>query len=183
MRENKGCTDVPKLVEAVIYICGGIGMENRIEILRKFIERLLFNTEEDKVLRFNYMSHMNSVSHFCALIALKRGENVELATMAGLLHDFYTFQTLAAENHAEKGALLAREVLNKLKITTDDEIDVICSAIHNHSSKGSIHSAFDEVLIDADVLQHCLFNFTMPIAEWEKVRFANLAKEFALSLH
>ena len=104
--------------------------------------------------RFNYMSHMNSVSQFCALVALKRGENVELATMAGLVHDFYTFKTLDAENHAEKGALLAREVLNKLKISTDGEIDIICTAIHNHSSKGNVHSAFDEVLIDADVLQH-----------------------------
>ena len=128
------------------------------------------------------MSHMNSVSQFCALIALKRGENVELATMAGLLHDFYTFKTLDAENHAEKGAVLAREVLNELKVTTDDEVNLICSAIHNHSFKGSTHSTFDEVLIDADVLQHCLYNFTMPIAEWEKSRFKNLTKEFNLNL-
>ena len=156
-------------------------MENRIEILRKYMENILFNTTEDKEFRFNYMSHMNSVSQFCALIALKRGENVELATMAGLLHDFYTFQTLDAENYAEKGAVLAREVLNKLKVATDDEVNLICSAMHNHSSKGSTYSAFDEVLIDADVLQHCLYNFTMPIAEWEKSRFESLTKEFNLN--
>jgi len=159
-------------------------MENRIETLRKFIENLLFSSAaEDRAVRFNYMSHMNSVSQFCALIALRRGENVELATMAGLLHDFYAFQTLNAENHAEKGAVLAREVLGELKVATDDEMNLICSAIRNHSAKGSVHSPFDEVLIDADVLQHCLYNFTIPIAEWEKSRFENLAKEFGLDIY
>ena len=157
-------------------------MENRIETLRNFIENILFSTAEDVLPRFRYMSHMSSVSQFCALIALKRGENVELATMAGLLHDFYTLKTLDAKNHAENGAVLAKEVLDELQITTSDEINTICSAIHNHSSKGGSHSAFDEVLIDADVMQHCLFNFTAPIAEHEKARFKNLAKEFALTL-
>ena len=158
-------------------------MKNRIELLRNFIVDILFNTVEDKAIHLNYMCHMNSVSQFCALIALKRGENVELATMAGLLHDFYTFQTLDATNHAEKGAILAKEVLNNLKIATNDEVDLICSAIHNHSSKDRICSAFDEVLIDADVFQHCLYNVTMPIAEHEKMRFENLVKEFALNTH
>lgn len=153
-------------------------MENRIEILRKFIENLLFSTTEDNRPRFYCLNHMYSVSQFCALIALKRGENVELATMAGLLHDYHTYKTMNSDNHAEKGAVLAREVLNELKITTDDERDLICSAIHNHSYKDRTHSSFDEVLVDADVLQHNLFNFTMPIAEWEKPRFQKLANEF-----
>ena len=153
-------------------------MENRIEIVRQIIDDLFLNSDEDKMTRFHYANHMSNVSQFCALIALKRGENVELATIAGLLHDYYTFKTLDFENHAEKGAMLAREALNKLEIMTEDEINLICSAIHNHSSKSSTHSAFDEILVDADVLAHCLINFTIPIAEWEKNRFENLAKEF-----
>lgn len=153
-------------------------MENRIEILRNFIEQLFFRESEDIKIRFNYLNHMSAVSQFCALIALKRGANVELATMSGLLHDYYTYKTLDSDDHAEKGAVLAREVLNKLKITTDDETDLICSAIHNHSSKGHKHSSFDEVLVDADVLQHGLFNITKPIVEWEKARFVKLANEF-----
>jgi uncharacterized protein len=69
-----------------------------------------------------------------------------------------------------------------LKITTDDESNLICSAIHNHSSKGDTFSSFDEVLIDADVMQHCLYNITMPVADIEKARFENLIKEFSLNL-
>jgi len=155
-------------------------MENRIEILRKYIENFLFEKTDEIMLRFVQLNHMYSVSQFCAMIALKRGENAELAMMAGLLHDFHTFLTLEPENHAEKGAILAKEVLEKLKITADDETDKICSAIRSHSSKNSVQSAFAEVLIDADVMQHCLFNVTIPVSEREKNRFEKLVKEFSL---
>ncbi len=125
-------------------------------------------------------SILYGVSQACAMIALRRGQNVELATIAGMLHDFYTYKFMDDKNHAEKGALLAREVLNDLKLTNDDETDLICSAICNHSSKESHHSAFDEVLIDADVLQHCLYNVTKPIMEHEESRFKRLIHEFSL---
>jgi len=160
---------------------GGIKMENRIDVLRKFIESIMFNAAGDKEYRHNYMSHMNSVSQFCALIAHKRGENAELATMAGLLHDFHSYKNLNSDDHAKKGAVLAREVLGELKLTSSEETDLICSAIYNHTSKGGTFSAFDEVLIDADVLQHYLFNITLPVAEWEKARLGNLFEEFSLN--
>jgi uncharacterized protein len=152
-------------------------MENRTEILRNYITDELFSEPEKTKLRLVYFNHMSCVSQFAALLALKRGENVELATIAGLLHDYHTFKTLDPTNHAEKGALLAREVLNELKLTNEQETELICRAIHNHSSKDRRHSNFDEVLIDADVLQHRLFNTTLPEFEHEKVRFDGLAGE------
>jgi len=84
------------------------------------------------------------------------------------------------ENHAVLGALLVREVLDELKIVTTEETEMICSAIHNHSSKDGKFSAFDEILIDADVMQHVLYNYSAPIMENEKERFARLAEEFSL---
>jgi len=156
-------------------------MENRIEILRNFITNALFSETESIKQRFGYFNHMSSISQFAAFLALKRGENVELATMAGLLHDYHSFKALDSTNHAEKGALLAREVLTELKLTNEQETEMICSAIHNHSSKSTYHSNFDEVLIDADVLQHRLFNITLPEFEHEKSRFDKLAEELDLN--
>ena len=155
-------------------------MRNRIEILREYIDSVLLNMTDTFERRCAYL-HLYGVSQSCALIALKRGENVELATMAGMLHDFYTYKCMDSKNHAEKGGLLAREVLNELNLTDDNETNSICSAIHNHSSKGSGHSAFDEVLVDADVMQHCLHNITMPVMEHEKDRFEKLKNEFGLN--
>ena len=152
-------------------------MENRIEVLREHIDDVILNMADALERRCAYL-HLYGVSQACALIALRRGENAELATMAGMLHDFYTYKFADSKNHAEKGAVLAREVLGALGITTADETDLICSAIHNHSSKGGVHSAFDEVLVDADVLQHCIYNITAPVMEHEKERFEKLIKEF-----
>ena len=156
-------------------------MENRIEILRSFIDNTLLNMTDGFGRRCAYL-HLYGVSQACALIALRRDENVELATMAGMLHDFYTYKFMDSKNHAEKGAILAKEVLNELKITDNNETDLICSAIHNHSSKSGVFSSFDEVLIDADVLQHCIYNITMPVMEHEKIRFEKLVAEFSLKL-
>jgi len=156
-------------------------MKNRTEILRKYIDEVVLNMTDHEERRCAYL-HLYGVSQACALIALRRSENAELATMAGMLHDFYTYKYMDSTNHAQKGAILAREVLNNLQLTSPEETDLICSAIHNHSSKGGTFSAFDEVLIDADVMQHCLYNFTEPIPEHERERFAKLAEEFGLTV-
>jgi len=153
-------------------------LQNRIEVLRRHIEDILFRSTEDTGLRFQFINHIVCVSQFCALIALKRGENAELATMAGLLHDIYTLTYLDSEKHAKKGAIIARDLLNEFGLTTDEETDMICSAIHNHSKKRKSFSAFDEVLIDADVLQHGLYNITFPLIEKDKERFYRLLDEF-----
>ncbi|MCL2603091.1 MAG: HD domain-containing protein [Defluviitaleaceae bacterium] len=153
--------------------------ENRVEILRKYIDEILLNMDDTENRRCAYL-HLYGVSQACALIALKRGENVELATMAGMLHDLHTYKVGNHNNHAVLGALLAREVLGELQITDSNETDMICSAIHNHSSKNEHFSAFDEVLIDADVMQHVLYNYSAPIMDHEKERFTKLVKEFSL---
>ena len=157
-------------------------MQNRIETLHRFIEEILFSSTDDMKLRYIFINHMMGVSQFCALIALKRGENVELATMAGLLHDIYTLTYFDSEKHAKKGAIMAREILNELKLTTDEETNIICSAIHNHSKKRKTFSSFDEVLIDADVLQHSLYNISYPLIEKDRDRFYQLVDEFGLDI-
>jgi len=154
-------------------------MENRIEVLRKYINEVLLHMYDVENRRCAYL-HLYGVSQACALIALKRREDVELATMAGMLHDFYTYKVGSPENHAVLGATLAKEVLEELQITSSKETEKICSAIHNHSTKHGKFSTFDEVLIGADVLQHVLYNYSEPIKENEKERFAKLVEEFDL---
>jgi HD superfamily phosphodiesterase len=117
------------------------------------------------------------------LIALKRGEDAELAAVAGMLHDIATYATMETKGHAKKGAVMAREMLTSMHCFSGGEIDAICGAIHNHSGKGGSFSAFDEVLIDADVMQHCLYNPLFEVAEKEKSRFEKLKEEFGLPAH
>ena len=128
-------------------------MENRIEKLRKYIDEIILNMTDYDERRCAYV-HLYGVSQFCAMIALKRHQNAELATMAGMLHDFHTYKMMDMENHAERGATLAKETLDLLKITNEKETELICNAISAHSDKKNKQSDFAEVLIDADVIQH-----------------------------
>jgi HD superfamily phosphodiesterase len=154
---------------------------NRTEKLREHIDKVLLDMIDTEDRRCAYL-HLYSVSMLAAMIAMKRGENAELATIAGMLHDFYTYAKTDMKDHAHKGAPFSRNVLETLGITTDEETEIICNAIYNHSDKGETGSSFDEVLKDADVLQHCLYNITLPPMTHEAERFEKLKKEFGLGI-
>lgn len=153
---------------------------NKIEKLREYIDAILLNMEDVVERRCAYI-HLYGVAQHCAMIALKRGANSELAIMAGMLHDLHAYRTMNSQGHAHKGADLARSILQELKLTSKEETDLICSAIYNHSDKAGIHSSFDEILKDADVLQHNLYNTAFPVMEKEMNRYLNLLKEFGMS--
>ena len=63
----------------------------------------------------------------CGLIAQKRGANIELSVMVGLLHDLYSFITEGVPpiedkvTKSNKDADVAREILDKLNITSAEE--------------------------------------------------------------
>ncbi|WP_312442005.1 HD domain-containing protein [Lacrimispora sp.] len=152
---------------------------NRIEKVREYVDTVLLTMTDTTERRCGYL-HLYGVSQACTLIALKRNENAELATIAGMLHDIYSYAAMDTKEHAHKGSIMAREILYDLKVFTENEVDIICSAIYNHSSKGTTHSPFDEVLKDADVLQHCLYNPLFDVLEHEKARYEKLKSEFGL---
>ena len=154
-------------------------MLNRIERLRKYIDEILLNMKDTGERRCGYL-HLYGVSQTCAFIALKRNQDVELATMAGMLQDLYSYKAMDTENHAEHGTVLTRQILEELSLTTESETDLLCSAIRNHSSKGTVHSAFDELLKDADVLQYYLYNPFFSVIEHEKGRLQKLLIEFGI---
>ncbi|UCC16675.1 MAG: HD domain-containing protein [Dehalococcoidales bacterium] len=154
---------------------------NRIEILRKRTDEILLNMADDEERRAAYV-HLYGVAQACALLALKRGENTELAIMMGMLHDIYSYGNMDTQDHAHKGAILAREILESLQITNDDETDMICAAIYNHSDKETVHSDFDEVLKDADVFQQCLYNpANVTLIAGRKYRYVELKREFGIA--
>lgn len=114
----------------------------------------------------NVFPHLCGVSRICVLLAVKRGENVELAEMAGVLHDIaylynldvepYNIQGITSQNHAEMGAEIAMQILLEINLTSEQENEIICGAIRKHDDKNNIDTPFDELLKDADVFDHGL---------------------------
>lgn len=153
-------------------------MENRLEILRVEMDKLIMASPRPR----NYFSHLYCVSHFCTLLALKRELNVELATTCGMLHDISNVTGNGGDNHALKGAEEAEEFLRTVNLYSDDEIEIITTAISRHSEKNVVHGPYDELLKDADVMSHCFYNHDFPVAEWEMARYKNLLAEFGIPI-
>ncbi|MBR6790603.1 MAG: HD domain-containing protein [Oscillospiraceae bacterium] len=123
--------------------------------------------------------HLYGVSAMAALLAKRRGADTELAAMAGLLHDSYGYISGDTEDHAHRCPPLA-EYLLRLCGTDEEERHRICRAVYEHSDKAGRHPLLSEILIDADVLQHVLYDPGKPVKKSEKARFAALSAELGL---
>ncbi len=154
-------------------------MENRLEILRNEIDKIVLNEKSEHIRM--YISHMYGVARFCSLLAMKRNLNVELATTCGMLHDIFYMSGGASDNHAARGAEQAEAILKAMGSYSDDEIRTVTTAISRHSDKKHIHEPYDELLKDADVMDHCLYNTAFPIAQHETERYRNLLMEFGIN--
>jgi HD superfamily phosphodiesterase len=150
-------------------------MENRLEILRNEVDKLIFEKQPEKT-RF-FIEHLYSVARYCSLLALKRNLNQEIAMTSGMLHDIYRVTDNVAKNHDVMGAERAAEILQAINLYNDEEIAIITTSISRHCDKSSIHEPYDEILKDADVLSHCFYNPYFPISEWEDKRYRNLLDE------
>ena len=152
----------------------------RLKTLRVYVENEINKmTNEDK--RNSALVHLYGVSLAATMIAKKRGLDPEIASMAAMLHDLHAYKSGSYNDHAHLGATLAREVLQELGITNDDETEQICSAIYHHDDKLVVDGPMDEVLKDADVIHHCMNDLSKPIKDKEKDRYEHLCIEFGMT--
>ena len=154
-------------------------MENRLEILRREIDKLIIEKQADEIQYF--IAHLYGVSGFCALLALRRNLNAEIAATCGMLHDIYQITDGTSEKHAEKGAEKAKQVLQALGLYSDGEIETITTAISKHNKKLQLHEPYCELLKDADVMHHFLYNRDFPVKEQEKDRYNSILAELGVS--
>lgn len=152
---------------------------SRIKDLQKKVYRVLEKNMDDADKRAKAVAHLHGVALAAAILAKKRGQNAELATMAGMLHDLWAYKSGSYDDHAHLGADYARKVLEEL--TTPEETEIICSAIYHHDSKAEIDAPMDEILKDADVIDHSLSDPTKEVKAHEKERYARLCAEMGLN--
>lgn len=151
----------------------------RLKELRKYVETEI-NKMEDPDKRNSALVHLYGVSLAATMIAKKRGLDPEIASMAAMLHDLHAYKIGSYDDHAHKGADLAREILGELKLTDDNETEMICSAIFHHDDKLVTDSPMDEALKDADVIHHVMNDLSKDIKEKEQARYDKLCDEFGM---
>jgi len=152
-------------------------MGRRLDILRAEVDKLIISKQPYD--SRNFFIHIYGVAGFCSLLALKRGLDTELAISCGMLHDIYQITHDTIENHAVNGASVAKEILDATGLYKSEEINIITNAITTHSKKRAVHDdPYTELLKDADVLSHCLYDPDEPVIDKEVIRFDNLLEEF-----
>lgn len=153
----------------------------RVDTVRQYVDDMLNGVADPDDRRAGFV-HLYGVGQAGALIALHRGhgrEYAELAQIAGMLHDFSAYRDGIREDHAGRSSVEAEWILTETGCFTAEEIELICHAIKNHSDKERVGAEFDEILKDADVMQHWLRN---PMEEYffRKDRVQRIAREFGL---
>lgn len=152
---------------------------NRIETVRQQVDKILLSMPDAEERRCGYV-HLYGVAQACALLAKKREENAELAVIAGMLHDISSYAQMDSTDHAHKGAVMAREILESLRIFSEEEMRAVCTAIYRHSDKAITQNALDEILKDADVLQHVWYNSLFEVKQTEQERYEKLVAELGI---
>ena len=153
----------------------------RVDTVRQYVDGMLNNLTDPDERRAGFV-HLYGVGQAGALIALRRGygrEYAELAQIAGMLHDFAAYRDGIRENHAGRSSREAGKILTDAGCFTAEEIELICHAIGKHNDKEHTDTAFDEILKDADEMQHWLRN---PMEEYyfRRDRTQRVVREFGL---
>ncbi len=111
------------------------------------------------------LTHVISCSQIIKLLATARGLDVEIAAIAGAVHDLAIIRTGKFADHGPLGAPMVKEFLlnyNNLYgkehgLISDKDIELIVQATHNHTYKKEYSEVkFDELIKDADSLDRYL---------------------------
>ncbi len=130
---------------------------DRLELVRRVVDGLLGKQANEEERRCGFV-HLYGVSLICSLLAIKRGLDPQLCAVAGILHDISSYITGDSQDHARRSSVEAERILKELGCFTAEEICGICTAIACHGEKEKEHGPLEELLKDADVVQHYFYN-------------------------
>ena len=118
------------------------------------------------------IAHMFQVETLCVLLAKERGLDEELCAIIGLLHDVAVPIYSSSFQHATRSSELAKELLGP--IFSDEEKNIIFTAISNHSRKECIDDAYSELIKDADCWSHYLEKAVLKHEESERLKLLKI---------
>ena len=138
--------------------------------LNKILELLMEEINQSKIIERDQpiswsIQHIFSCSQLSKLLAMSRKEDIEIAGIAGAIHDIAIIRTGKFENHGPEGGPMVREFLvsfntrygNQIGRIEQEEIELIVQATINHTDKTNFtENYFDELIKDADSLDRYL---------------------------
>ncbi|GAB6180866.1 HD domain-containing protein [Desulfotomaculum defluvii] len=123
--------------------------------------------------------HMISCAKIGQILALKRGVDPELASIACSVHDYGRIITGKQKDHAGVCYEPLKAFLSESKYFTPNEIELLAQAAKNHSNKKEVGSPLEEIVKDADVLD--CYQYGLPLErEEQRQRLEKILAELSL---
>ncbi len=130
---------------------------NRYELIKDLffheLSQKCFGTKLDEA-----HIHLIQTSTMAILIGKKENQDIEMCAIAGLLHDSSTYLNNNSFNHAQLSSQYTRKLMEKSKLFSEEEIELIATAIENHSHKKRVDDPFSEIIKASDVASQYLMN-------------------------
>ena len=147
---------------------------DRLELIREQTDAVIQKLVKEEERKFAYI-HTYGVAQAAAMLATLRKLDVELCCIAAMLHDIALYaQNCPHLGHAQRSAEYAKLLLGKMEVFSEEEIRILTHVISVHSDKMNRHDGpISELLKDADVLQHYLYNPKIELSEKDKVRLVS----------
>jgi uncharacterized protein len=125
--------------------------------------------ERDETLDWERI-HMASCAKLGWLMAEEQGVDTQLAACACSIHDIGRILTGKQEGHAQAGYEPALTFLRKTELFSSDEIELLATAVGNHSKKSEIGHPIEEIVKNADVVD--CYQYGLPFSrEEQRVRY------------
>lgn len=149
------------------------------EIVDDYIEKIVVDKSKNlERIKKNEYTHSYGVASLAQLLAEIRGLDIEIAGIIGHLHDIgRVMYNILSETHAKVGAKEAERILIDTGLFSVFEIELICTAIEQHSNKTVIGGQYEELIKDADILERYLGNRTRFSNEDEGLRIPKIKEE------
>lgn len=161
----------------------------RLDLIKNIMDDLIENIQvapnkSASRIKKNEYVHSYGTAAIAQILAEKRGLDIEISAVIGYMHDIGRIMyNILDKSHAAVGAVEAEKVLVKTELFSEDEMELICHAIKEHSNKTIIGGSYEEMIKDADVMERYMHErerFTRIDAE-EGVRIPEVKKELSIN--
>ncbi|MCK8060291.1 MULTISPECIES: CHAP domain-containing protein [unclassified Fusibacter] len=153
----------------------------RLESVQVLVDEMLLTIDSTKDRR-SASVHLYGVAQTAAILAMKRELNPELASIIGMLHDYYLMSTGVQKYHAQNSSEAVRPIIRDMGIFNQEEQHTILSAIFHHEDKEAVHTAYDELIKDADLLQKYLHHVNHGVKKEHVNRLTMVLEELSLPI-
>lgn len=107
------------------------------------------------------LAHLAYSACIGAILARKRGLDMDMAQTAGILHDVWLhlhapYNDETVKLHAHEGAVMAADFMRDMGEYTEEEICTVVTMIENHDFTAQTDDPMSEIMKDADMLSHYL---------------------------